>query len=78
MQNEGIMKNEFCESPKSCMAVAYRRETNQELELAGLDAAYAEIVDSFHHEMGEFVRKYCPKRLNDFDELMEKAFWQYH
>jgi len=28
--------------------------------------------------MEEFIRKYCPKRLNDFDDLLEKAFWQYH
>lgn len=78
MQNERMIKNEYCESPKSCMAVAYRRETGEELEHAGLDAAYAEIVDSFQHEMEDFVRKYCPKRLVDFDQLMEQAFWQYH
>ncbi|MGA1306130.1 MAG: hypothetical protein ACO3ZB_06265 [Candidatus Nanopelagicaceae bacterium] len=60
------------------MAVAYRRETGEELLSAGLDAAYAELVDSFQHEMEDFVRKHCPKRLTDFDQLMEQAFWQYH
>ncbi len=78
MQNEGAMKNEYCESPKSCMAVAYRRETDEELVPAGLDAAYAEIISSFHGEMEEFVRKYCPKRLVELDAMMDQAFWQYH
>ena len=73
-----IIENEFCESPKSCMAVAYRRETGEELISAGLDAAYAEIIDSVHGEMEEFVRKYCPKRLVELDAMMEQAFWQYH
>lgn len=69
---------EFCTNPKDCMALAYERETEQELDQRGLDAAYAEIVDSFHKEMEEFIRKYCPKKLNEFDDLLEKAFWQYH
>jgi len=72
------MQPEFFESPKSCMADAYHRETGSSLEPAGLDAAYAELVDSFHHEMEDFVRKYCPKRLVELDDLMEHAFWQYH
>ena len=72
------IKNEYCDSPKSCMAVAYRRETGEELEQAGLDAAYAEIISSFHGEMEEFVRKYCPKRLVELDAMMDQAFWQYH
>jgi hypothetical protein len=72
------IRNEYCDSPKSCMAVAYRRETGDELVQAGLDAAYAEIISSFHGEMEEFVRKYCPKRLVELDALMDQAFWQYH
>jgi len=72
------MSNEFCTSPKSCMAVAYQRETGEEMLDDGLNAAYAELLDSVHHELGEFVRKYCPRKLNDFDELMEERFWQYH
>ncbi len=72
------IKNEYCGSPKSCMAVAYRRETGDELVQAGLDAAYAEIISSFHGEMEEFVRKYCPKRLVELDAMMDQAFWQYH
>ncbi len=60
------------------MALAYEREAEQEMDARGLDAAYAEIVDSLHKEMEEFVRKYCPKKLNELDDLLEKAFWQCH
>jgi hypothetical protein len=60
------------------MAVAYERETGGQMEDAGLNAAYAEIIDSVHHELSEFVRKYAPKRLNEFDDLMEQCFWRYH
>jgi hypothetical protein len=60
------------------MALAYERAVDHQMDPVGLDAAYAEIVDGFHKEMEEFIRKYCPKRLNDFDDLLEKAFWQYH
>ena len=68
---------EFCTNPKDCMALAYEREAEHEMDARGLDAAYAEIVDSFHKEMEEFITKYCPKKLNEFDDLLEKAFWQY-
>lgn len=60
------------------MAMAYERETEQAMDNAGLDAAYAEIVNSFHKEMEAFITKYCPKKLGEFDDLMEQAFWQYH
>lgn len=70
--------HEYCDSPKSCMAVAYERECNEQMHEDGLNAAYAELLDSVHHELSEFVRKYCPKRLNDFDDLMEQCFWRYH
>ena len=69
---------EFCTTPKNCMAVAYERETGQEPDPAGIDAAYAEIMNSVHKELEAFVTKYCPKKLNEFDDLMEQAFWQYH
>jgi len=72
------MADHFWESPKHGMAAAYTKETGEELVPAGLDAAYADLVNSFHGEMEEFVRKYCPKRLTEFDDLMEQAFWQYH
>lgn len=65
-------------SPKAAMASAYAKETGQDLDEAGLNAAYACIVDSFHGEMEEFVRKYCPKRLVELDALMDQTFWQYH
>lgn len=70
--------HEYCDSPKSCMALAYERETNEEMHPDGLNAAYAEIMDSVHKELETFVTKYCPKRLNEFDDLMERVFWQYH
>lgn len=70
--------HEYCTNPKTCMAMAYEREAGHDLDGAGLDAAYAEIVSSFHKEMEEFVRKYCPKKLNDLDSLMESVFWQHH
>jgi hypothetical protein len=60
------------------MAVAYERETGESLDEAGLNAAYAEIMNSVHKELEAFVTKYCPKKLNEFDDLMEQAFWQYH
>ena len=66
------------QSPKFAMASAYAKETGQELDEAGLNAAYASIVDSFHGEMEEFVTKYCPKRLVELDALMDQTFWHYH
>lgn len=60
------------------MAVAYERETGESLDETGLNAAYAEIMNSVHKELEAFVMKYCPKKLNEFDDLMEQAFWQYH
>jgi len=72
------MADHFWESPKHGMAAAYAKETGEELIPAGIDAAYADIVNSFHKEMEEFARKYCPKRLTEFDDLMEQAFWRYH
>lgn len=72
------MSDLYCTTPKNCMALAYYRECGEEMDKAGLDAAYAELIDSVHHELGEFVRKYAPKRLNEFDDLMEQCFWQYH
>lgn len=60
------------------MAMAYERETDQEMDSRGLDAAYAEIMNSVHKELETFVTKYCPKKLSEFDDLMEQAFWQYH
>ena len=65
-------------SPKAAMASAYEKETGMQLDKAGLNAAYASIVDSFHGEIEEFVRKYCPKRLVELDALMDQVFWQYH
>jgi hypothetical protein len=70
--------HEYCTTPKDCMALAYERACEEEMDDVGLNAAYAEILGSVHKEMEEFVRKYCPKRLNDLDDLMEQAFWQYH
>ena len=69
---------EFCTTPKDCMAMAYERETGEDIDEAGLNAAYAEIMNSVHKELEAFVTKYCPKKLAEFDDLMEKAFWQYH
>ena len=72
------MSNDYCTTPKDCMGVAYTRECGEEMHPDGLNAAYAEILDSVHKELETFVTKYCPKRLNDFDDLMEHRFWQYH
>lgn len=60
------------------MAVAYERESGEKPNDAGIDAAYTEIINSVHKELEAFVTKYCPKKLNEFDDLMEQAFWQYH
>lgn len=70
--------HEYCTNPKTCMALAYERASHEDIDEDGLNAAYAELLSGVHKEMEEFVRKYCPKRLNDLDDLMEKAFWQYH
>ena len=47
---------EVCTNPKDCMALAYERAVDHQMDPVGLDAAYAEIVDSFHKEMEEFIR----------------------
>lgn len=72
------MTDHLWDSPKHAMASAYVKETGEELIPAGLDAAYADIVNAFHGEMENFVRKHCPKRLVELDAMMDQAFWQYH
>lgn len=72
------MADHFIDSPKHSMAAAYAKETGEELNAAGLDAAYADILNEVHVEMERFVMKHCPKRLVELDAMMEQAFWQYH